>query len=232
VTPSREDPVLQSTQTEPVVDGRGHRAWQEGLPIVGGLIGAGLLLARKVPRVAAISSLLGLACAAFFRDPDIVIDAKEEEVLAAATGRVMSVDQVDEPWWIQGRADRVAIFLSLFDVHVNRFPTAGRLIKVKKIPGGFGAAFSLSHSEDNCRDFLALEGVRSRIVVAQISGMLARRSVQWLRVGDRFREGERLGMIRFGSRTDVYLPAGKTRILVKPGEKVTAGRTRIARYLE
>jgi len=197
--------------------------------MVAGLLGLGLACARRHPMVGAAAGLLGLGCAAFFRDPEVEVEADEDDVLSAATGKVMAVEEVDEPWWIQGRADRVSVFLSLFDVHVNRCPTAGRLVKVRKLPGAFRPAFS--HSDQNCRDLLALDGVRSRVVVAQISGLLARRSVQWLRVGDRFRLGDRFGMIRFGSRTDIYLPAGQARILVTAGQRVIAGRTRIARYL-
>lgn len=198
--------------------------------MVAGLMGLGLACVRRHPVMGAVAALVGLGCAAFFRDPEVEIRAEEEDVLSAATGTVMAVEEVDEPWWIHGRADRVSVFLSLFDVHVNRCPTAGRLVKVKKLPGSFRPAFS--HSDQNCRDLLAIDGLKSRVVVAQISGVLARRSVQWLRVGDRFRLGDRFGMIRFGSRTDVYLPVGQTRILVKAGQRVVAGRSRIARYLQ
>lgn len=227
--PSPEEAVFQEDPGVPVPDGRGHRAWQEGLPLVAGLMGVGLACARRHPLWGAAAAVMGLGCAAFFRDPEVIVDADELDVLSAATGTVMGVEEVDEPWWIQGRADRVSVFLSVLDVHVNRCPTAGRLVKVKKLPGSFRPAFS--HSDENCRDLLAIDGPRSRLVVAQIAGVLARRSVQWLQVGDRFRAGDRFGMIRFGSRTDVYLPAGQSRILVKAGQRLVAGRSRIARYL-
>lgn len=222
---------LKADPTESDVRDRNHagRARRESLPFIAGACALGLLLARRSPLLAWTSSVLAVACAAFFRDPEVRVRTCPEDVVAAADGVVIAVDRVTEPWWIRGEADRIAVFLSIFDVHVNRWPVAGRLVAIKKVAGRYAPAFL--HAEHNCRDMLAIEGARSAVTVAQISGVLARRSVQWSQVGERFAAGDRFGMIRFGSRTDVYLPAGSAEILVKRGERVRAGQTPIARYL-
>lgn len=206
----------------------GRRGWHEGLPFVLGSLTAGLATARSAPRASLALGLFGLACAAFFRDPDRDTPREPETVFSAADGRVLSVERVEEPWWIGGLADRVAVFLSIADVHVNRFPVDGQLVAVKKIPGRYAPA--MLYAENNCRDLLALQGPRGPVLIAQISGLIARRSVQWCDPGDHFQAGDRLGMIRFGSRTDIYLPAGRASIQVAPGDRVVAGLTRIARY--
>jgi phosphatidylserine decarboxylase len=200
------------------------------MPYILGAAGASVVLARRAPVLSLGSAAFALACTAFFRDPEVSVRAGDEDVLSAADGVVMAVDRIHEPWWIEGEADRIAVFLSVLDVHVNRWPVAGRLAKVKRVPGRFSPAFL--HGEHNCKDLLAVEGDRGPLLIAQISGVLARRSVQWTAVGDRFAAGDRLGMIRFGSRTDVYLPAGTARILVKEGERVRGAQTVIARYLD
>jgi phosphatidylserine decarboxylase len=186
------------------------------------------MLAKRSRPLALASAAFGMACVGFFRDPEIAIQAEPDDVLSAADGAVLAVDRVDEPWFIGGAADRIVVFLSVFDAHVNRSPVAGRLVAVRKIPGAFAPAFM--YAENNCRDMLAIEGEQGPVVVAQISGVLARRSVQWCQVGESLEVGERFGMIRFGSRTDVYLPAGQAEVLVKAGQRVRAGRTVIARY--
>ncbi len=217
-------PVPRLHPSEPA-----RRAWHEGLPFVLGSLGAALLLARPAPRLSTAIAAAGLACAAFFRDPDRATPLDPDAVFAAADGRILSVDRVDEPWWIGGPADRVVVFLAVTDVHVNRCPVEGHLVDVCRIPGRHAPAFL--YAEHNCRDMLAIRGARGRLTVAQISGVLARRSVQWCTPGERLAAGQRLGMIRFGSRTDVYLPAGATRILVEPGDRVVGGVTPLARYV-
>lgn len=206
-----------------------RRAWQEGLPFILAAASASAALARKSPILSLGGAAFALACTAFFRDPERVVTAAPDQVLSAADGVVMAVDRIVEPWWIQGEADRIAVFLSVFDVHVNRWPVQGRFAGVKRVPGRYAPAFL--HGENNCKDLLAIDGSRGRVTMAQISGILARRSVQWSEVGDTFEAGDRLGMIRFGSRTDIYVPAGSVEILVNVGDRVRAGETPIARYL-
>ncbi|HEY4001672.1 MAG TPA: phosphatidylserine decarboxylase [Candidatus Xenobia bacterium] len=206
-----------------------RRAWQEGLPYIVAPLATAALLWQRHRTVAAAAAAAGLACAAFFRDPDVTTEADDDDVVSAACGRVMAVDRVEDAWWIGGPADRIAVFLSITDVHVNRFPIAGRIREVRRIAGQFVPA--MLHSENNCRDLLGLEGMHGRVLLAQISGLIARRSVQWWPVDEPARVGQRFGMIRFGSRTDVYLPAGAAQILVRPGDRVVGGITRIARYM-
>ncbi|MBM3465831.1 MAG: hypothetical protein FJX76_27390 [Armatimonadetes bacterium] len=207
-----------------------RRAWHEGLPFVAGALLAAALAAPKSRLAAGVLAAAGLGCAAFFRDPERETPREPDSVFAASDGVVLSVQRVDEPWWIQGPADRIAVFLAVTDVHVNRFPTDGTLHAIKKIRGKYAPAFM--YAENNTRDMLALETPRGPITVAQISGVLARRSVQWHGTGDTFLAGDRLGMIKFGSRTDVYLPAGRAEILVSKGDRVLGGMTRIARFLK
>jgi phosphatidylserine decarboxylase len=207
-----------------------RRAWHEGIPFVAGALVASALLARRAPGLSLLAAAGGLATAAFFRDPERPIPRDASSVLAASDGVVLSVDRVDEPWWIGGPADRIAVFLSVADVHVNRMPFEAEIKAIRKLEGRFTPAYEL-RSEHNCRDLIAVEGAHGRAVIAQISGVLARRSVQWCQVGDRLGAGERFGMIRFGSRTDVYLPAGRARILVRKGDRMVGGLTRLARFL-
>ena len=158
----------------------------------------------------------------FFRDPDRTAPAVAGALLAPADGRVMRVDEVDDPW--VGRAVRVSIFLSPLDVHVNRSPVEGLVEDVRREPGRFLAAYRDEASELNERCTLALQGGAARIGVKQIAGVLARRIVCRARQGDRLQAGERYGLIRFGSRTDLVVPHG-TEIRVKVGDKVKGGET-------
>lgn len=227
--PERGRRPITAIHTTPAPRSAHRRAWQEGLPFILAAAGASAALARKSPILSLGSAAFALACTAFFRDPERVVTAASNDVISAADGVVMAVDRIIEPWWIQGEADRIAVFLSVLDVHVNRWPVKGRFAGVKRVPGRYAPAFL--HGENNCKDLLAIDGPHGRVTLAQISGILARRSVQWSEVGDTFEAGERLGMIRFGSRTDIYVPAGSVEILVKVGDRVRAGETPIARYL-
>ncbi|CAA9238730.1 MAG: Phosphatidylserine decarboxylase [uncultured Chloroflexi bacterium] len=178
---------------------------------------------------------VGVWAAWFFRDPVRRCPAHPDTLYAAADGVVLLVDEVDEDWHIQGRALRIATFLSAFDVHVNRCPAAARLVASRRDPGSFAPAFLRHGAEGNARQLLALEvdgrpPQTRRLVVAQIVGFMARRIVSWRLPGDRLAAGQKVGMIRFGSRTDVLAPAGAVRPLVRPGDRVLAGLTPIARY--
>ena len=143
-------------------------------------------------------------------------------MLAPADGRVMRVAEVDDPW--VGRAVRVSIFLSPLDVHVNRSPVVGLVEGVRHEAGRFLAAYRDEASELNESCTLALQGEAARVGVKQIAGVLARRIVCRARQGDRLEAGERYGLIRFGSRTDLVVPR-ETEIRVKVGDKVRGGET-------
>ena len=175
--------------------------------------------------------LLALAatCAAFFRDPERPLPQDAGLVYAASDGFVTGVDDdVEEPWLPGGRGTRVTVFLSLTDVHVNRAPVAGTLTRMEQVGSGFAPAL-LHGAKDNRRNRLALDGPRGPVVVVQVAGALARTISNWVGVGDRLVAGQRLGVIHFGSRTDVLLPVGAADVLVSKGTRVHAGVTPIAR---
>ena len=206
-------------------------AVREGLPLVVGLLSLAAVLAPLDRRLAWPPLAAAAGVAAFFRDPPRHTPADDESVYAAADGVVLAVDRVDEPWHLHGPALRVVTFLSLFDVHVNRSPVAGALVRTRHIAGRFAPALDRAGSECNERQLLAIDGRRGPLVVAQVAGALARRIVRWVEPGAPLRAGQKLGMIRFGSRTDVLIPHGQAAALVAPGDRVKAGITPIARYL-
>ena len=172
--------------------------------------------------VAAVLGVVALACLGFFRDPERTPPAGPGLVLAPADGRVMRIDEVEDPW--VGRAVRASIFLSPLDVHVNRSPVAGLVDSVRYEAGRFMAAYRDEASELNERCTIALEGDATRIGVKQIAGVLARRIVCRVRAGDKLAAGERFGLIRFGSRTDLVVPRS-TEMRVKIGDRVRGGET-------
>jgi len=171
---------------------------------------------------AAALGVVTLCFLAFFRDPDRIAPVVPGAVLAPADGRVMRVVEIDDPW--VGRAVRVSIFLSPLDVHVNRSPVAALVEGVQHAAGRFLAAYRDEASELNERCTLALQGEAARVGVKQIAGVLARRIVCRARQGDKLQAGERYGLIRFGSRTDLVVPQG-TEIRVRVGDRVRGGET-------
>ena len=165
---------------------------------------------------------------AFFRDPDRVASSDPDAVVAAADGVVADIVEADEPEVVKARMQRVGIFLSVFDVHTNRAPIAGRVIYRQHREGLCLDARSAESSSKNESMTWAFENPRATLVVKQLTGAIARRIVGWSKVGDELRKGERFGMIRFGSRTEVYLPLAAT-VLVQVGDRVKGGATIIAR---
>ena len=166
--------------------------------------------------------LVTLCFLAFFRDPDRTAPVVQGAVLAPADGRVMRVVEIDDPW--VGRAVRVSIFLSPLDVHINRSPVAALVEGVQHAAGRFLAAYRDEASELNERCTLDLQGEAARVGVKQIAGVVARRIVCRVRQGDKLQAGERYGLIRFGSRTDLVVPEG-TEIRVRVGDRVRGGET-------
>jgi phosphatidylserine decarboxylase len=167
-------------------------------------------------------AVLALAFLAFFRDPDRNAPELPGAVLAPADGRVMVLTEALDPW--VGPAVRVSIFLSPLDVHVNRAPIGGLVKNVEYVAGRFLAAYRPEASEQNERCAVSLDGDRARVTVTQISGVLARRIVCRVRPGDTLRAGQRYGLIRFGSRTDLVLPRG-TELRVRVGDRVRGGES-------
>jgi len=164
----------------------------------------------------------------FFRDPDRNIPPDRNAVLAAADGTVTDISEVDETEVLKTRMRRVGIFLSIFDVHTNRAPIEGRITYRQHHDGLCLDARSQDCSEKNEAMTWGIENPRATVVVRQLTGAIARRIVAWAEVGDQLAKGERFGMIRFGSRTEVYLPLTAS-VLVKAGEHVAGGSTIIAR---
>lgn len=167
----------------------------------------------------------------FFRDPEREIPAGPREIVAPADGVVISVGEYEENVFTKQKMKRVAIFLSVFDVHVNRAPVAGTVKQTVHKPGEF---LDARHPEIDVRNESLdwwLETARGTVVVRQIAGLIARRIVAWSKEGDQLAKGERFGMIRFGSRTDVYLPL-ECEVLVEKGQRVAGGSSLIARWPE
>ena len=172
--------------------------------------------------------LLFLFTVAFFRDPERMAPPDSNLIVAPADGTVMDIVELDESQVLKTRTRRVGIFLSIFDVHTNRAPIDGRVIYRQHQAGLCLDARRLDCSEKNESMTWAFENPRVTIVVRQITGAIARRIVAWAQIGDELKKGERFGMIRFGSRTELYLPLN-AEVLVKTGDHVLGGSTIIAR---
>ena len=183
------------------------------------------------PWLSLLFLLLIFSTLAFFRDPDRATPAEPNLVVAAADGTVTDIVEVDENEFLKKRSRRIGIFLSIFDVHTNRAPIDGRVIYRQHRPGLCLDARCPESSEKNESMTWAFENSRATIVVRQLTGAIARRIVAWSQVGDELKKGDRFGMIRFGSRTEVYLPLAAT-VLVKMGDHVSGGSTIIARLPE
>ena len=164
----------------------------------------------------------------FFRDPERVLPSDPNAIIAAADGKVSDIVEVEEDQVLKTRMRRIGIFLSIFDVHTNRAPVDGRVIYRLRQEGLCLDARNPDCSAKNEAMTWAFENPRVTIVVRQLTGAIARRIVGWAEIGDDLRKGERFGMIRFGSRTEVYVPLNAT-ILVKVGDHVAGGASVIAR---
>lgn len=176
-------------------------------------------------------SLLTLAFAGFFRDPDRIPPEGEGLILSPADGKVVSIKKIESSGISEGGETRISVFLSPLDVHVNRSPVQGLVEEVKYQKGRFFAAFREEASDDNERNELRIvdpQGQRLRVV--QIAGVLARRIVCYVKPGDRLERGQKLGMIMFGSRVDLFVPKG-SRVDVVQGQKVKGGLSVIGRLL-
>jgi phosphatidylserine decarboxylase len=164
----------------------------------------------------------------FFRDPDREAPADPNEIVAAADGKIAEIKEMVEPYVLKKPMKRVAIFLSVFDVHTNRAPIDGTIIHCQHAKGKFLDARHPEATHVNECQTWAFENPRATLVVRQITGAIARRIVGWSKVGDTLKKGERFGMIRFGSRTEVYVPFD-SEITVKIGDRVQGGASVIAR---
>jgi len=180
---------------------------------------------------AVILGILAVWVVAFFRDPIRPGLRGDRFVVAAAEGHVVHVIETDEPMYVKERSVRISIFLSVFDVHVNRYPVEGTVELVHYNKGKFLHAADEKASLDNEQSSVGMRGPHGRVLVRQIAGSIARRIVTDSKAGDRVAQGARLGLIRFGSRTDIFLPlSAGAAVKVKPGDRVLVGGTVLAEY--
>jgi phosphatidylserine decarboxylase len=202
----------------------------QGYPFIGGFAFVSLILFWVWTPLGWLGTLLTAWCAYFFRDPVRVTPVADGLVVAPADGRVsLVVNAVPPPELALGDKPlpRVSIFMSVFDCHVNRAPVGGRIVRIAYTPGKFLNADLDKASEDNERNALVIDSIAGPVGVVQIAGLIARRIVGWVAEGQTIGAGERFGMIRFGSRVDVYLPAGAVP-RVAQGQTALAGETIIA----
>ncbi len=205
---------------------------REGYPLIltsGGF--AVLALVLNWTAIGIVLALITLALAGFFRDPERIIPAEENLVLAPADGKVVSIAPASEVGLFKGAATRISIFLSPLDVHINRMPVAGEIAEVNYQPGSFMAAYKAEASERNEQNAIKIiNGGGQTVGVVQIAGVLARRIVCRVKQGEKLARGARFGLIMFGSRTDTYLPKGCS-VEVVEGQRVKGGETILGRFL-
>lgn len=217
---------------------------REGLPFIAiaAVIAAGgfaFALSRRswgLWLAAFVLLLLSLWVAYFFRDPERAGERGRSLVVAPADGKLIMITEVDEPAFMQGRAIRLSIFMNVFNVHVNRYPVGGVVTYVHYNKGKFFNASAEKSSLENEQMSVGIEtlpadsdrtarvGGTHRVLVRQIAGLIARRIVTYGKLGERVRQGDRMGIIRFGSRVDLFLPVNST-IRAKLGDVTTAGVT-------
>jgi phosphatidylserine decarboxylase len=228
--------------------GRGEAQWSwppihpEGRKF--GLLAAGIALVFAFLAWETLAwpvAFLSLGVLAFFRDPERVVPQGEDLIVSPADGLVSLIAQVPPPPELQGPdgagnaglgaepVTRISIFMSVFDVHINRAPIAGEISRVAYIAGKFLNADLDKASEENERQHILVEGADgTKVGFTQIAGLVARRIVPWVKAGDQVNAGQRVGLIRFGSRVDVYLPAGTAPVILL-GQRTIAGETIVAR---
>jgi phosphatidylserine decarboxylase len=171
--------------------------------------------------------IVAIWVAYFFRDPERTGERGERLVIAPADGKVVMITEVDEPMFLRERSVRVSIFMNVFNVHVNRYPVSGIVRYVQYNPGKFLNAATEKSSLENEQSSVGIETGSNRVLVRQIAGLIARRIVTYSKDGERVQQGDRMGIIRFGSRVDVFMPL-TARPRVKVGDATFAGVTVIA----
>ncbi len=201
---------------------------------LGGLVFSALRLCRVAgKRSLAVGGLVALLLGGymlyFFRDPPRQAPADPAAIVAGADGTIMSVVDLQEPTFLKTNAVRISIFLSLFDVHVNRAPIGGIVEFAADYPGTRYFTFLEKSSDFNQHSTIVIRGKDTACIVNQIVGPIARRVVHWIQVGQQVQKGESIGMMKFGSRLDMVFPKDDVEVVVKKGMKVRAGETIVAR---
>ena len=195
---------------------------REGLPVIGGgIVFTIILLLLQYVFIATLVLVFTLFVVYFFRDPDRRPVDQENAILTPADGRVLSIERVNNG----DKSIKISIFMSIFDAHINRIPIRGIIDSLSYHPGKFFSANTDKSSIFNERNIVTLEtDDKKKIVFIQIAGLIARRIACWVEKGDYVETGQRFGLIRFGSRLEIYLPI-ESKITVKEGEKIKAGQT-------
>jgi len=178
--------------------------------------------------LAAFLVVVSLLLFYFFRDPERHPPAADDIFVAPADGQVMTIQRVEEPVFLQGPAMQISIFMSVLNVHVNRAPMAGEVAFRQYRAGRFLPAYRPEASTENESNLLGLIEGETRVLIKQIAGIIARRIVCWPPIGERLARGQRFGLIKFGSRVELFLPPG-VEVLVAIGDNVRAGETVLAR---
>jgi len=203
---------------------------REGWPYIGLFVALALIISITPYRYYLVLPLiLAIFTTYFFRNPSRTIPDNKGIVLAPADGKVMSVNKTWDDDYFNGECIRISIFLSLFNVHVNRIPVSGKVEWLWRSGNTFLPAYRSDASNTNVSNKVGIISEYGKIMVIQITGYVARRIVCWLQPGDTVEIGQRFGLIKFGSCTELYLPVG-TDVLVKPGDKVKGGETIIGRF--
>ncbi|MBQ9486681.1 MAG: phosphatidylserine decarboxylase family protein [Selenomonadaceae bacterium] len=202
---------------------------REGYYFAGVALFIALFVGILITPYAAIPfAVLACYCLFFFRNPERKIPVDESLIVSPADGTVQDVVQIHDDEFIKSPCTKVIIFLSVFDVHVNRSPIAGEIKLQKYICGRFRPAYKDSVGFENERHLIGIENEKLRVTVTQIAGILARRIVSWVTLDDTLEKGELYGLIRFGSCTEIVVPEN-VEVLVKKGEKVRGGETIIGK---
>ncbi|RKY56701.1 MAG: phosphatidylserine decarboxylase family protein [Candidatus Neomarinimicrobiota bacterium] len=175
-----------------------------------------------------ISLILFIFIVYFFRDPNRLVSNKDNVIVSPADGKIIAIENVDDGF--VGKGKRISVFMSIFNVHINRVPFGGIVRKVNYEKGSFLAAYKSAASFENERSEISIESEGLKFTVTQIAGLIARRIVSYLSVGDSINKGDRYGMIMFGSRVDLVIPEN-VEIKVQLGDKVKGGETIIGEIL-
>ncbi len=182
-----------------------------------------VLLSAGIKGFSLLLAVLAVGIALFFRDPVRIVNIRDNDIVSPADGRIVAVDRREEKKHLGGDSLRISVFMSIFNVHINRIPADGRVVEVNHIPGGFKMAHLEEAGLENERSEVVLEDEKGRrSLMVQVAGLVARRIICHLSPGDQVKAGERFGLICFGSRVDVYLPP-ETEPRVSVGDRVKAG---------
>ncbi len=210
---------------------------KDGWPLIAGPVLLGALawvvcdvftLAACGGKIFAVGLIVSAFMLYFFRDPERRAPSDPNVLVAGADGLIRAVEVLPEEHFLKARTVRVSIFLSPLDVHVNRSPMAGRVTDLRYTPGQHLLTIQNASSERNEHSSILIEGEKSRCLVKQIVGPIVRRVVYWLTLDQRVERGERIGIMKFGSRLDMYFLESDVRVLVKKGDRVRAGETVVA----